>query len=433
MLIVVSPYISERLKYALHVYFDVILRVPYKLYRSNELDYKKDKHPILAYGITNISNSLKVPDAGLLSRKDLKAIKPLFNKTENKLFFDNDYEGRYDLNYDPFAACYYLLSEYERYHCDTYDEHNRYREEALFSIKKKLFKKPLVNIYANQIKQLLQDKLNLQIVNGRKSSYEITIDVDHPFAFLHKGWKGKAGYLKDILTLDIQNFRNRVYAEIKNVDPYDTFMEILEICPPKKILFFFLVGGKSKYDLLIKEKKEYFSIIKQISDRGFKVGLHPSYNTYNNIELLEKEKEVLEKVTGKEVKYSRQHFLRYNLPVTYRNLLNLGITHDYTSCLYSEPGYKYGIINTFPWFDNRENRMTKLKIHPTLAMDTTYRFYKKKNSKKSLKHVKTIIDETRYLKGEFRILWHNSSLSGIHGWENWEDTLAKIISYIKYK
>jgi hypothetical protein len=432
MLIILSPYVNERLKYAAHIYFDILLKVPYKIFKEADFNPEKDRNPVIAYGITHVRKSLKIPDAGLLSQKGTSKIKPSFNRQDNKLFFDEEFKMGFDMDFDPFSACFFLLTEYEKYSCDEFDNHNRYKEETLYTIKKKLYKKPLINIYAKRLKMLIQERLNFRTMNGFKSDYQITIDVDHPFAFLHKGWKGKAGYLKDIIRFDIVNLKNRTVAELRQKDPYDTFKEILEICPLKKVLFFFLVGGKSKYDLKISDKKEYFKTIRELSENGFKIGLHPSYDTFKNLKLLEKEKEVLEDIIGKKVKHSRQHFLRYSLDETYTNLLETGITNDYTSCLYSQPGYKYGIMNTFPWYNLNEEKITDLKIHPTLAMDTTYRFYKQKSAKKSIKHLRNILDETRYHSGEFRILWHNSSLSGIHGWEKWENSLSKIISYIKY-
>ena len=38
----------------------------------------------------------------------------------------------------------------------------------------------------------------------------------------------------------------------------------------------------------------------------------------------------LERIINEEVKLSRQHFLKLDIPKTYRNLIELSIEHDYT-------------------------------------------------------------------------------------------------------
>jgi len=80
------------------------------------------------------------------------------------------------------------------------------------------------------------------------------------------------------------------------------------------------LGYYSIFDDAIKK------IIRTLDSGGWEIGVHGSYNSYRDIELLKKEKRDIEGILGHEVKGIRQHFL------------NL---HEDTWFLQREAGFKY--------------------------------------------------------------------------------------------
>ena len=84
-----------------------------------------------------------------------------------------------------------------------------------------------------------------------------------------------------------------------------------------------------KLDLLKKDFPNVNVIKFDISDHS-KIGIHPSFASNTSFNKLEKEVGRLSKIINREIWRSRQHFLKVNLPETYRNLIELDITDDFT-------------------------------------------------------------------------------------------------------
>lgn len=59
-------------------------------------------------------------------------------------------------------------------------------------------------------------------------------------------------------------------------------------------------------------------IIQEIHRRGWEIGLHPSWNSFDDVNELLRQKEALEKVLGQEIVSVRQHFLNYDIRITPR-------------------------------------------------------------------------------------------------------------------
>jgi hypothetical protein len=75
-------------------------------------------------------------------------------------------------------------------------------------------------------------------------------------------------------------------------------------------------------------------IIHHLLQEGFEVGLHASYQSYDNLDLLIKEKERLERVTKEAVIGVRQHYLHKKLPLTHNLQRKAGFMYDSTvGCL----------------------------------------------------------------------------------------------------
>ncbi len=71
-------------------------------------------------------------------------------------------------------------------------------------------------------------------------------------------------------------------------------------------------------------------IIKTLDSGGWEVGVHGSYDSYNNRELLAKEKVTLEGILGKPVRGIRQHFLNLDAPRTWEYQRDVGFEYDAT-------------------------------------------------------------------------------------------------------
>ena len=146
--------------------------------------------------------------------------------------------------------------------------------------------------------------------------------------------------------------------------------------------------------------------------------------------MLKKEKERLESITNIPTTISRQHFLRFSLPETYQNLIDLEINEDYSMGYASHVGFRAGTSIPFHFFDLDFEIQTPLLIYPFALMDTTLNDYMGLTPKQSLGRTKDLLHEVMKVKGTFITLFHNESVSGYLRWNGWQkvyETMLKMI------
>jgi hypothetical protein len=231
------------------------------------------------------------------------------------------------------------------------------------------------------------------------------------------------------------NFKELFYRcrKIKTrQDPYDTFDWITSFLDKIHTRFFFLIDRNSKFDGRYTYRNlHYRRLIERIKDKGYPVGLHPSYLTFNNPAMLKHEINELKGITSKSITTSRQHYLKYQLPLTYASLIEQGIKEDYSICPYDFIGFKTGMASPYPWFNLAENEPTSLILHPAMVMDVSLRNYLKWDTELAYNRVLGLIREVEKVNGQFVMIWHNSNLSEAGGWKEWRDLFVNIVNYLK--
>ena len=68
----------------------------------------------------------------------------------------------------------------------------------------------------------------------------------------------------------------------------------------------------------------------EVSDKGWEIGLHGGYYSYNSLEEVKKEKKRLEAVLGKTIMGFRNHYLRFKTPESWEILADAGFSYDST-------------------------------------------------------------------------------------------------------
>jgi hypothetical protein len=157
------------------------------------------------------------------------------------------------------------------------------------------------------------------------------------------------------------------------------------------------------------------------------IGIHPSFASNHQLEKIKIEKERLEKISGKKISYSRQHFLKLTFPHTYRNLLAVGITDDFTMGYADAIGFRAGICTPFRWYDLERETETHLTIHPFAVMDGTLNNYLKLSPTLAIEKTKEIINKVKQVNGKFIFIWHNETLSDWKEWKGWKNVYEEII------
>jgi peptidoglycan/xylan/chitin deacetylase (PgdA/CDA1 family) len=109
------------------------------------------------------------------------------------------------------------------------------------------------------------------------------------------------------------------------------------------------------------------NIIKRLDSGGWEIGVHGSYNSFMNVELLKKEKRDIEAILGHEVKGIRQHFLNLN-DDTWFLQREAGFKYDSSYGSTDDIGFKNDRYNLFALDQNKDFFIVPLVIMDTCLM-----------------------------------------------------------------
>jgi hypothetical protein len=68
-------------------------------------------------------------------------------------------------------------------------------------------------------------------------------------------------------------------------------------------------------------------------------------------------------------------------------------------------------------------------IHPFVAMDSTFYYYKKMAPAQAETVYKQLVDEANVVGCTLSLLWHNQSLCEDFGWEGWRQVYQNVLAY----
>lgn len=434
-MLILVPRITNRLYYIFELMLKDELGIDFKFttdkdsYLSHEgakLHYGKYPMPEesgLYQQAANIlfEHDIADQDVKICNYKESKAIYPVFN--EKSLF-----------PFDIFAASFYIISRYEEYLPHVSDNYNRFQPQDSILYKMEMMERPVINLWSIDLGNELVARYPEITLKKKTFRFVPTYDVDAAWAYRNKGFfRTTLSLCRDILRFDKNEIKYRWdVLRKKKMDPFDTFEYQIKLQKELKLspLYFILCGDYNTNDKNISIKnKEFQQLIKHLGDYAL-VGIHPSFSSYLNKNMIKEEITRLSDVLKREVTISRQHFLRLSLPSSYQILIELDITDDYTMGYASQAGFRAGYADTFKFFDLENDMKTKLNIHPFALMDGTMRDYLNLDVQESYEKAKKLVDEVKNVNGTFILLWHNETLSGEKRWEGWITLYRKILDYI---
>ncbi|HRP60344.1 MAG TPA: hypothetical protein PK833_08685, partial [Vicingus sp.] len=322
MILVYSHKITNRIKYSFKLIFTDVLKSDVA-FTDNKEEFEKSNFPKINYSHHKTETGIFFKPSYLLFENGIKEQEiEVFEHNQNKCFFRVSNESA--LPFDVFAASFYLVTRYEEYLPQIRDQFDRFTAVESLAFQQKFLKKPLINIWANEIAAIVNEHYPQMVFPEKKFNYISTIDIDNAYAYKHKGiLRITAGMLKAIIKGNDFSKRVKVLLNLAH-DPYDTFELQYQIHKKFNIkpIYFFLLGDYGFNDKNISVKNRKFqSLIKSIADY-YEVGIHPSYASNSDVTILTKEINRLKNIMHRDVTKSRQHFLKLTLPETYRNLID---------------------------------------------------------------------------------------------------------------
>ncbi len=431
MILLYSPKISPRLKYALNLIFRDIYGLKYELTDDKQVfvAYTGAK---ISYAYQPFSDELFIQAKGLLFETGIADQEIMvFNWKNTKAFFSVGPKS--SLPFDIFSASFFLASRYEEYLPHIRDIYDRFDAQVSLAYSYGFLHQPVVNQWAKCFKEVIQQRFPDLKFPEKKYRFISSIDIDNAYAYLEKGFVRTVGGLsKSILTFNFTELKDRIKVLIGTMkDPYDTYDFQLELQKKYKMdyLYFILLGDYGENDKNISiQSKKFRSLIKSLGDYA-QVGIHPSYGSNDSNSQLAKEVARLSSVTNREVTKSRQHFLKIRLPDTYRNLRELDIMEDYTMGYASDYGFRAGLCTPFFFYDLDLEMETQLKVFPFALMEGTLKYYLKISPEKAMTYIRPLIDQVKEVDGVFISLWHNDSINDQGLWKGWQKVYIDMVEY----
>ncbi len=396
-----------------------------------------DKVYFQQYGDTKINYSLSritpdefwlKPHSLLFENKIAEQSIECFNANSQKAFFKTGGDFAFDI----FAASFYLLSRYEEYLPHKKDMYGRYAHENSLAFREGFLAVPLVNFWLEEFKKCLQSKFPNLRLQPSKFVFLPSYDIDIAWSYKHKGWwRTLGGSLQLLMQGNWKKFKERITVlKGKQQDPFDTYAWLNHLHQQydlKPYYFFLLAERTSRYDKNIPPRQKALQDL--ISDHliRYPVAIHPSWQSGDDPSFLKKEIDVLQGISGNKVISSRQHYIRFSLPETFRQLIDHGIQFDFSMGYGSINGFRASTASPFYWYDLEKEKRTELILFPFCYMDANSFYEQKYSTQQALEEMRHYYRTVKSVKGTLIMIWHNHFLGTDPLYTGWKEIYEEFI------
>jgi hypothetical protein len=411
---------SPRLRYVLD-FLSAYYAQPFAL--SSDASAGADVH----YGESDSGTSLQVRPSSLLSETGIRAFEP--SCAQHPAGFTVLFPDDGPLGFDLFAAIFYLLSRYEEYGPHAKDEYGRYAHSNSIAFRKGFLQQPVIHLWLDHFrKQLTGTSLRPPF------SVLSSIDVDMAWSYRHKGFIRNAGGLLQSVLRRKGNAGERVAVLWRRrPDPFDAF-PFLQECQQKyevPCAYFIHCGlQRNRFDKNIPLQHPAMQQLVRDLSRGALTGLHPSWASGDDPSLIGREKEALETALAAPVTASRQHYIRFTLPDTFRQLIAAGIRDDYSMGYGSINGFRASVAMPFYWYDLEAERQTSLLLHPFCFMDANAYYEQQQDIAGTRRELAHYHDQLRIWGGTMITIWHNSFLGTGAEFAGWRELYEEFLQNV---
>ena len=338
--------------------------------------------------------------------------------------------GGMTIHYDILGLMYWMLTRAEEVGRTDLDEHDRFPAIRSHAHQHGYLERPIVDEWMHILGQVIQRQWPGISLKEHRFRTILSHDVDRPsrygFANVPNIVRRMAG---DLTRFDLRSalsaplLRLGTRTRLHQADPFNTFSWIMDQSEKIgiKSAFYFICGHTSTArdgDYTI-DHPAIRDLMRRIYLRGHEIGLHPSYNTYQDPGILRAEAETLRRICAAEGIHQstwggRMHYLRWSQPSTLRAWNDAGMDYDSTLTYADRPGFRCGTCYEYPAFDPCSGQILHLRIRPLVVMDGSVvnpKYMGLGNKEEATAILLQLRRRCEECNGLFTLLWHNSELN----------------------
>ncbi len=369
---------------------------------------------------------LQIIPQGLLHEKDIHEQSINMGEWQNNpIFFKTSAK---EIPFDIFSASFYLLSRYEEYLETKADAFGRFPMQKSLAYRQQFLDKALIDRWLLAMKKIIQQKETSIAFITPQAKWIPTYDIDIAYSYRGKGWlRNGVGFLRDAIRGKWDDCAERwAVLRGRQKDPFDAYAQLDEwhiqyhLAP----IYFFLLGKRGKYDKNLAPQQPLMQQLIKNTMSKYEVGIHPSYRSHAHINILQQELRHLP--THK----SRQHYIKFSLPKTFRTLIASGIEEDYSMGYGSGNGFRASTCFAHPWFDLKRNEISNLQLIPFCYMECNSRFEQQYNSDQAFNEMMHYWNEVSSVGGTLVSIWHNFSLGTSKSWTDWAAVYQRFLNEV---
>ena len=159
-------------------------------------------------------------------------------------------------------------------------------------------------------------------------------------------------------------------------------------------------------------------LLSELSEMEARVGLHPTFDSFDRPHVLRSQREHLEKRLGRTVSSARQHWLRFSWHTTWAAQEKAGIREDSTLMFNDRPGFRASAATSWHPWDASTGASHSLVEVPCCFMDSHGYDYADLCGGDGLEQMRAVVQECLAVHGTMQVLWHPHTLAADYGWRD---------------